>query len=104
MRVLDLSELDNISVESLDADTEDILRAYSLWLRDTNIPKNHAKARDKNVTPSPPYMVYSGLKEYINKTINVMKEILPANAFLMDDKEIALISGKNLRRAARGAK
>jgi hypothetical protein len=27
-------------------------------------------------------MVYSGLKEYIDKTINVLKEILPANAFL----------------------
>ena len=101
MHVLDLSELDNISVESLDADAEDILRAYSLWLRDTNIPKNHAKARDKNVTPSPPCMVYSGLKEYIDKTINVMKEILPANAFLMDDEEIALISGKNFEKGCK---
>jgi hypothetical protein len=49
-----LSELDNISIESLDADAEGILRGYSQGLRDTNIPKNHANARDKlNETSSP---------------------------------------------------
>jgi hypothetical protein len=102
VRVLYLSQLDNISIESLDADAEDILRGYSQWLRDTNIPKNHANARDKqNETSSPTYMSYTGLKEYLDKTIIVLKEILPTNTFLNDDDEIALISGKKFEKGCK---
>ena len=68
-------------VDKLDVDAEDILRGYSLWLCDTNIPRNHSNAREKGEV-SGPYMAHSGgLKEYLGKTINVLKEILPDNHF-----------------------
>jgi hypothetical protein len=47
-RVLDEPELKAMDAEQLDADVEDILRGYSLWLHDTNIPKNYGNARDKD--------------------------------------------------------
>jgi hypothetical protein len=46
--VLDEPELKAMDAEQLDADVEDILRGYSLWLCDTNIPKNYGNTRDKN--------------------------------------------------------
>jgi hypothetical protein len=81
-----------MELDELDADAEDILRGYSLWLRDTNIPKNHAGARDKGEVTAM-YMAYSGLKDYLSKTIQVLKDLLPDNQFLSDDNEIELISG-----------
>ena len=47
VNVLNENKLADMDIGELDADAEDILRGYSLWMRDTNIPKNHAGARDK---------------------------------------------------------
>jgi hypothetical protein len=64
---------------------------------DTNIPKNHANARDKG-DDTATYMAYSGLKDYLSKTINVLKNLLPDNAFLHDEEELGLISGAQFER------
>ncbi len=38
-------------------------------------------------------MNYTGLKEYLSKTIIALKEVLPENPFLNDKSELDLISG-----------
>ena len=110
VHVLHGSSLESFEVVRLNEEVEDILRGYSLWLCDTNIPKNYGGARDNNkkndkqTSTATSYMAYSGLKEYLHKTILVLKDILPNNSFLNDDEELDLISGKNLRRLVRGAR
>jgi hypothetical protein len=51
-----------------------------MWLHDTNIPKNHGHDRSENKETTS-YMNYTGLKEYLSKTITVMKEVLPDHPF-----------------------
>ena len=48
VNVLNETEIEDYEIERLNADVEDILRGYSMWLRDTNIPKNHGQARIEN--------------------------------------------------------
>jgi hypothetical protein len=73
-------------------------------MRDTNIPKNHAKARVKGEDTAT-YMAYSGLKDYLSKTIHVLKDLLPGNTFLHNEDEIELIyQVQSLRRNAREAR
>jgi hypothetical protein len=100
VNVLCESKLADMELDELDADAEDILRGYSLWLRDTNIPKNHAGARDKGEVTAT-YMAYSGLKDYLSKTIQVLKDLLPDNQFLSDDNEIELISGVQFEKGCK---
>jgi hypothetical protein len=69
-------------------------------MRDTNIPKNHANTRDKG-DDTATYMAYSGLKDYLSKTINVLKNLLPDNAFLHDEEELGLISGAQFERGCK---
>ena len=61
VNVLNETEIEDYEIERLDADVEDILRGYSMWLRDTNIPKNHGQARIENKQTTS-YMNYTGLK------------------------------------------
>jgi hypothetical protein len=98
VKVLNEEKLVDMQLDELDADVEDILRGYSLWMRDTNIPKNHAKARDKGEDTAT-YMAYSGLKDYLSKTIHELKDLLPDNAFLHDEDEIEPISGAKFEKA-----
>ena len=103
-RVLDEPKLKDMVAEQLDADVEDILRGYSLWLRDTNIPKNYGNARDEDKEELPTaksYMAASGLKEYLSKTILVLKEILPSHPFLFDEGEMSLLSGEKFMRGCK---
>jgi hypothetical protein len=70
-------------------------------MHDTNLPKNHTKARDKGEDTAT-YMAYSGLKDYLSKTIHVLKNLLPNNAFLHDDEdEIELISGAKFEKGCK---
>jgi hypothetical protein len=89
-----------MQLDELDADVEDILRGYSLWMRDTNIPNNHAKARDKG-KDTVTYMAYSGLKDYLSKTIHVLKDLLPDNALKM---RLNLYQVQSLKRDGREAR
>ena len=95
VHVLHGSSLESFEVVRLNEEVEDILTGYSLWLCDTNIPKNYDGARDNNkkndkqTSTATSYMAYSGLKEYLHKTILVIKDILPNNSFLNDDEELA---------------
>jgi hypothetical protein len=43
-------------------------------------------------------MAASGLKEYLSKTILVLKEILPSHPFLNDEDKMSLISGEKFER------
>ena len=95
--VLNQTKLESIHVERLDAEVEDILRGYSLWLCDTNIPKNHNNPNREN-REGATYMAHSGLREYLGKTILVLKELLPDNPFLNDKDEIDLISGESFKK------
>lgn len=95
--VLNQAELENMHVDRLDAEAEDILRGYSLWLCDTNIPKNHNNPNREH-REGASYMAYSGLREYLSKTILVLKDILPDNPFLMDQDELDLISGDSFKK------
>ena len=69
-------------------------------MRDTNIHKNHAKARDKGEDTAT-YMTYSGVKDYLSKTIHVLKDLLPGNAFLHYEDEIELISGAKFEKGCK---
>jgi len=100
VKVLNEEKLVDMQLDELDADAEDILRGLSLWMRDTNIPKNHAKARDKGEDTAT-YMAYSGLKDYLSKIIHVLKDLLPDNAFLHDEDEIELISGAQFEKGCK---
>jgi hypothetical protein len=102
--VLDQPELKDMDAEQLDADVEDILRGYSLWLCDTNIPKNYGNARDEDkaeLRTAKLYMAASGLKEYLSKTILVLKEILPSHPFLFDEEEMSLLLGEKFERGCK---
>ena len=107
VHVLHGSSLESFEVVRLNEEVEDILTGYSLWLCDTNIPKNYDGARDNNkkndkqTSTATSYMAYSGLKEYLHKTILVLKNILPNNSFLNDDEELDLISGKKFEKACK---
>jgi hypothetical protein len=90
VNVLNETKIEDYEIERLDADVEDILRGYSMWLRDTNIPKNQSQARIENKQTTS-YMNYTGLKEYLSKTIIALKEVLPENPFLNDKSELDLI-------------
>ena len=101
VNVINEPELEDFKIEHLDADVEDILWGYcSMWLRDTNIPKNHVQARnEKKETTS--YMNYTGLNEYLSKTIIALKELLPDHPFLNDKRELDLISGDKFEKACK---
>ena len=46
-------------------------------------------------------MTYSGVKDYLSKTIHVLKDLLPNNAFLHDKDEIELISGAKFEKGCK---
>ena len=76
--ILCLSPIDEISMEQLKEGVEDILTGYSLYLCNTNIPKNHEKyLLDKDAPPPNDFMKFSGLTEYLSKAIQLLKKIMP---------------------------
>jgi hypothetical protein len=100
VNVLNETEIEDYEIERLDADVEDILQGYSMWLHDTNIPKNHGQARIENKQTTS-FMNYTGLKEYLSKTIIALNEVLPENPFLNDKSELDLISGAKFKKACK---
>ena len=77
----------------LEDEVETIIMGYSLYIPDTNIPKNHqACLSDPNKDPTG-YLKYTSLAEYLRKVINFMRRRVPKNEFLKDEETLAEISG-----------
>jgi hypothetical protein len=98
VNVLGLVSIDDMKKEDLEEDVENMLTGYSLYLRDTNIPKNHQICLANPDKEPTGYLVYTGLTEYLSKTINLLRKLLPDNEFLKDKDAIADISGAKFRK------
>ena len=71
--ILGLPTLDEMDVSDLSDDLENIITGYSIYLRDTNIPRNHTKyLTDPNAVPTS-YLAYSSLNKYLGKAILLTK-------------------------------
>ena len=98
VEVLGSVSIDDMNTDDLEEDAENILTGYSLYLRDTNIPKNHqACLADPNKEPTG-LLIYTGLTQYLSKAINLVRKLVPNSEFLKDEVAVADISGANFKR------
>ena len=64
-----------IDLDLLDDDMESFLTAYSAYLCNTIIPTNHKRLINNPEVVPTSFVNYSGLKEYLNKEINLLREL-----------------------------
>lgn len=98
VEVLGSVSIDDMNTDDLEEDAENILTGYSLYLRDTNIPKNHqACLADPNKEPTG-FLMYTGLTQYLSKAINLVRKLVPDSEFLKDEDAVADISGAKFKK------
>lgn len=99
--ILGLDDIDEIDMEVLSDDLENILTGYSYYLCNTNIPVNFKKyLADPELEPTQ-FMVYSGLKTYLSKALNLLQKLLPNHEFWKNEEAVADITGASFEKACR---
>ena len=74
---------------------------YSIYIRDTNTPKNHqACLANTNKDPTG-YLKYTSLAEYLIKAINFLRRLVTNSEFLKDDEALAEILGETFKKGCR---
>ena len=78
-----------------------IMGYYSLYIQDTNVPKNQqACLVDPNKYPMG-YLEYTSLVEYLIKAINFLRRILPNSEFFKYEESLPDISGAIFKKGCR---
>lgn len=82
-----------------DGGLEQLARAYSMWLANTNIPKSFEKyLNDPSLVPSS-FLKDTTLEIYLGKALNLLEKICPDDPLWKDDALRGEFSGASFKKA-----
>ena len=97
--VLESFFINDNKMEDLEDEFENILIGYSLYIKDTNTPKNHQAYTANNNKDPTGHLKYIILAEYLRKAINLMRSFFPNRELSKDDEALADILGSNFKKS-----
>ena len=96
--VLGFFSINDMKVDYLEDEVENMLMDYSIYMRDTNIPKNHQACLDDPNKDHMGYLKYTSLVEYLSKDINFLRKLVPNSDLFKDEEALADILGEKFKK------
>ena len=101
VNILGSVPIDHKTTTDLEEEAEDILTGYSVYLRDTNIPRYWERYLDNENKAPKGHMDFASLEKYLGKVKNLLQKLVPNIDFWKDEEAIKDITGANFKRGCK---